>query len=41
MKKIVAAVKKIFSRKKVINLFATNNDTTLAELGGNYCSDTC
>lgn len=41
MKKIIAAVKKVLTKNKTIELFATNKEATLSELGGNYCSDSC
>lgn len=41
MRKIIAAVKNFFVKSKTIELFATNQEATLSELGGNYCSDCC
>ena len=41
MKKIFATVKKIFVSNKTIELFSTSKEPALAELGGNYCSDSC
>ncbi len=37
---MVKFIKKIFSRKKIANLFS-DKEVQLAELGGNYCSDSC
>ncbi len=37
---MIKFIKKLFSRKKITNLFS-NNEVQLAELGGNYCSDSC
>lgn len=41
VKKIIAAVKNVFAKDKTVELFATNKEATLSELGGNYCSDCC
>lgn len=41
MKRLIAFVKKMFSRNKMITLFPENEKAILAEVGGNYCSDGC
>lgn len=41
MKKIITAVKNIFAKNKTVELFTTDKEATLLELGGNYCSDCC
>lgn len=41
LKKIIAALKNVFAKDKVVDLFGKKDEIALAELGGNYCSDTC
>lgn len=41
MSKIISKVKSLFAKKRIVDLFENDNNATLAELGGNYCSDSC